>query len=146
MSGTTIQQDGAVTAIAASDGRLTLSVPSRLQRRSGRKQMKLPNGVTRPTRAWDREPTPLQVALARGHQWLALLQSGAVRSMRELAASEGVDTSYVSRMVNLTLLSPEIVARILDDDLPDHLVLFDLAVDPPAVWTEQWGRVGFTRA
>jgi hypothetical protein len=62
--------------------------------------------------------------------------------MRELASREGVDSSYVSRMVNLTVLSPEIVARILDDDLPDHAVLFDLAVDPPARWAEQWGRAG----
>jgi hypothetical protein len=71
-----------------------------------------------------------------------LLESGAIRSMRELASRERVDSSYVSRMVNLTVLSPEIVARILDDDLPDHVVLFDLAVDPPAGWVEQWGRAG----
>jgi hypothetical protein len=46
-------------------------------------------------------------------------------------------TSYVSRMVNLTTLAPDIVAAILDDALPNHVTLFDLAVDPPALWDEQ---------
>jgi len=32
-------------------------------------------------------------------------------------------------MVNLTLLAPEIVAAILDDQLPEGISLFDLAVD-----------------
>ena len=50
-----------------------------------------------------------------------------------LAAREGIDNSYVSRMVNLTTLAPDIVADILDDALPGHITLFDLAVDPPAL-------------
>jgi hypothetical protein len=45
-------------------------------------------------------------------------------------------------MVNLTLLAPDIVAAILDDELPDHVTLFDLAVDPPALWDEQRARIG----
>lgn len=47
----------------------------------------------------------------------------------------------VSRMVNLTALAPDIVAAILDDTLPNHITLFDLAVDPPALWDEQRARV-----
>ena len=58
--------------------------------------------------------------------------------MRELAAREGVDNSYVSRMINLTLLPPWTVAAILDDTLPNHITLFDLA----ALWDEQRDRVG----
>jgi hypothetical protein len=72
---------------------------------------------------------------------LAMLESGKVKSLRDLAAREGIDNSYVSRMINLTTLAPDIVAAILDDALPNHLTLFDLAVDPPALWEKQWGRV-----
>jgi hypothetical protein len=75
--------------------------------------------------------TPLQQALVRGHRWRVLLTSGAVKTLNEIAAQEGVDKSYVIRMVNLTTLAPEIVEAILDDTLPDHLTLFDIAVDPP---------------
>ncbi len=80
----------------------------------------------------------MQLALARGHRWLAMLESGQVSSLREIAAQEGVDNSYVSRMMNLTVLAPDIVEAILDDALPDHLTLFDIAVDPPALWEGQW--------
>ena len=34
-------------------------------------------------------------------------------------------------MVNLASLAPDIVAAILEDELPDHITLFELAVDPP---------------
>jgi hypothetical protein len=36
----------------------------------------------------------------------------------KLVRKEGVDSSYVSRMVNLTTLAPDIVAAILDETLP----------------------------
>ena len=93
-------------------------------------------------RPWDVAPTSLQLALARGHRWLAMLESGEAKSLKEIATREGIDNSYVSRMVNLTTLAPDIVAAILDDALPNHITLFDLAVDPPALWDEQRARVG----
>jgi hypothetical protein len=64
-------------------------------------------------RPWDTEPTPLQLALARGHKWLQMLESGAVKSMREIANLEGIDNSYISRMVNLTVLAPDILLSLL---------------------------------
>lgn len=58
-----------------------------------------------------------------------------------MAHHAGIDISYVSRMVKLTTLAPEIVNAILDDTLPDHIILFDLAVDPPALWEGQQARL-----
>jgi hypothetical protein len=134
MSDIRIQKTGEPDVIKASDGRLTLSVPIQIKRRSGRKLVTLPNGETAKARPWDTATTPLQLALARGHRWMAMLESGEVKTMRELAARDGVDNSYVSRMINLTLLPPWTVAAILDDTLPDDTILFDLAVNPPLVW------------
>lgn len=45
-------------------------------------------------------------------------------------------------MVNLTTLAPDIVAAILDADLPDQITLFGLTVDPPALWEDQRARIG----
>ena len=137
MSEIQIRSTGTTEVIQSSDGRITLSVPIQIKRRSGRKQMTLPNGEPGKPRPWDVAATPLQLALARGHRWLAMLESGKVKNLTEIAALEGVDNSYVSRMVNLTTLAPDIVEAILEDALPDHLTLFDLAVDPPASWEEQ---------
>jgi hypothetical protein len=145
MSETLITQTGKPEVIVASDGRLTVSVPIQIKRRSGRKLVTLPidpeTAEPAKARPWDTATTPVQLALARGHRWLAMLESGEAKSLKEIAAREGVDNSYVSRMVNLTTLAPDIVAAILDDTLPNHVTLFDLAVDPPALWERQWDRL-----
>jgi hypothetical protein len=49
-----------------------------------------------------------------------------LKNLTEIGTLAGFDNSYVSRMVNLTTL-------------PDHLTLFDIAVDPPALWEQQLG-------
>ena len=107
--------------------------------------MRLPNEQSRRPgkllRPWDVAATPLELALARGHRWLAMLEYGKLKNLTEIVALEGVDNSYVSRMVNLTTLAPDIVEAIMEDTLPDHLTLFDLAVDPPALWEEQRLRI-----
>jgi hypothetical protein len=135
-----IDRTGRPEVIAASDGSLTVTVPIRIKRRGLRKAMTLPDGGIE-SRPWDTTPTPLQLALARGHRWLAMLESGEAKSMKEIARREGVDDSYVSRMVNLTTLAPDIVAAILDDMLPEEVTLFELAAGTPVLWEEQWGRI-----
>ncbi len=137
-----LNQSGDLRTIEASNHRVSISVPITLKRRSGRSLITLPNGSTNEQRPWDTEPTLLQLALARGHRWLAMLESGQVASLREIARKEGVDNSYVSRMVNLTTLAPDTVEAILDDQVPPDLTLFDLAVDPPRLWREQRGKLG----
>jgi hypothetical protein len=105
------------------------------------KTVTLPDGEGLQLRSWDTAPTPLQLALARGHRWLALLESGEAKSMKEIARLEGVDDSYMSRMVNLTTLAPDIVAAILDETLPPEVTLFDLAAGTPLLWEEQRKRL-----
>ena len=140
MSEILIDRTGQPEVIAASDGSLSVTVPIRIKRRGLRKTVTLPDGGVEP-RPWDATPTPLQLALARGHRWLAMLESGEVGSMKEIARREGVDDSYVSRMVNLTTLAPDIVAAILDETLPPEVTLFELAAGTPLVWGEQWRKL-----
>lgn len=80
---------------------------------------------------------PIQLALAGGHRWLAMVESGEARTLSEVAEREGMDRAYVSRMVNLTTLAPDIVAAILDETLPSEVTLFDLASGTPLLWEEQ---------
>lgn len=81
------------------------------------------------------------MALARGHRWLRQIESGNAANIAAIAKTKNVDRSYISRMVNLTTLAPEIQAAILDETLPDTVLLFDLASDTPLSWVEQRGRV-----
>jgi len=70
---------------------------------------------------------------------IGFLQQGAAMTNKQKAYKllEGMDRAYVSRMVNLTTLAPDIVAAILDESLPDHVTLFDLASGTPLLWEQQ---------
>ncbi len=137
MNETKIKAIGESDVAVASDGSLHVTVPIKITRRGRIKAVLLPDGTAFQPRAWDAEPTQMQLALARGHRWLGLLESGRARNMTEVAKLEGMDPAYVSRMVNLTTLAPDIVAAILDELLPDHVTLFDLASGTPLLWHEQ---------
>ncbi len=137
MSDIRISRDGEPDLISASNGSLTVSLPIKLIRRGKCMAVTLPDGTTVQPRPWDDTPTPIQQALARGHRWLEMLQSGKAQSLTEVAELEGMDRAYVSRMVNLTTLAPDIVAAILDETVPDHVTLFDLASGTPLLWDDQ---------
>lgn len=131
---------GAPTLLKSDDGSLTVTIPIRIKRGSGRRQIMVPQGLSS---ALTNEPAPtaLQVALAKGHRWLRQIESGQVSNLTEIAKQEKVDRSYISRMVNLTTLAPDIVNAILDETLPENVVLSDLAIDTPLSWKEQRQRV-----
>jgi len=137
MSEIRINATGEVDVVAASNGSMNVTIPIKITRRGRRKVVTMPDGSAMPSRVWDTAPTPIQLALARGHRWLGLVASGTARNLTEVAEMEGMDRAYVSRMVNLTTLAPDIVAAILDESLPDHVTLFDLASGTPLLWDEQ---------
>ena len=65
-------------------------------------------------RADERSPRPdgaLVKALARAWRWRRLLDEGQFASVRELAEAERIGLSYISRVLRLTLLAPDITER-----------------------------------
>jgi hypothetical protein len=76
MSEIRIDQTRHPEMITARDGSLTVTVPIRIEPRGLRNAMTPPDGEGLKVRSWDTEPTPLQLTLARGHRWLAMLESG----------------------------------------------------------------------
>src|SRR6266478_4325742 len=68
--------------------------------------------VTQP--AQKSEDTSLIAAIARGTCWFEELTSGRASSISGIATREKVTDSYVSRLLNLALLSPPIVHQVLD--------------------------------
>jgi len=53
-------------------------------------------------------------ALARALMWKRILESGEFATIAELADREGIAPSYMTRVLRLTLISPESVEAILD--------------------------------
>ncbi len=140
MKTNTIDFTGEPMLVRAMDGSVTMSIPIRIRRFSGRKQVVVPAGISA-TAIGEAVPTVLQVALARGHRWLRQIESGKIANLAAIAKAENVDRSYISRMVNLTTLAPDIQAAILDETLPNTISLFDMAVDTPLSWEEQRNRL-----
>ena len=58
-------------------------------------------------------------------------------TLEDLARAKGVAPSYVSRVLRLTLLAPEIVEAILDGRQPAELQLDDLLSGLPLGWERQ---------
>ena len=52
-------------------------------------------------------------ALARAFRWRKLLDAGVHATLEDLAKAKGVAPWYVSRILRLTLLAPDIVEAIL---------------------------------
>ncbi|UNP29285.1 hypothetical protein [Lysobacter gummosus] len=133
-----IHPNGEASIFYTSDGAATVTLPIRLRRRSGRRMIR-PRSVGPPGVTPDL--TAMQKALARGFRWRDMLDTGEVASMKEIAAREKTDHSYVARMINMTLLAPQIIEAILDDTIPD-IRLTRLAVSPPLFWQDQLQHLG----
>jgi hypothetical protein len=76
-------------------------------------------------------------ALARAFRWRKLLEAGVFAAVEEMAAAEKINASYVSRVLRLTLLAPDIVESILAGRQPSDMTLAILTKPFPAAWGEQ---------
>ncbi len=112
---------------------VTLHVPLRIVKCGGRKEMRLPDGV-RPDRKAD---STLVKALARAFRWKRMLEAGASATIAELAEREGIAPSYMTRILRLTLLAPDIVEAILDGEQGPEVTLARVLEIFLTTWAEQ---------
>lgn len=112
---------------------MTVHVPFRLVKRGGRKEMQLPDGAS----CQRKMDNTLVKAVARAFRWKRMLESGEFTTIAELAESEGINPSYMTRVMRLTLLAPDIVEAILDGGLDAEMTLADLLQPFPASWASQ---------
>jgi hypothetical protein len=112
---------------------VTLHVPFRIVKRGGRKEMQLPDGV-RPKRRTD---NTLVKVFARAFRWKRMLESGEFATITELAERERIAPSYMTRVLRLTLLAPDVVETILDGRQGAAVTLARLMEPHPVSWNEQ---------
>ena len=132
------------TITVADNGNLQIHIPMLFRRMRGRKQVIAPQALDGeiPEAA---EPIQAAVvhALARAFSWAEILESGQVKSISDLAHNLEVDGSYVTRILKLTTLAPDIVEAIINGEEPDGLSLAKLTQTFPEVWGEQRILFGF---
>jgi hypothetical protein len=109
-----------------------LHVPFRIVKRGGRKEMQTPDGAAQPRRT----DSTLVKALARAFRWKRMLESGAFATIAELAEREGIAPSYMTRVLRLTLLAPDIVEAILDGTQGQQVTLARLFEPFPVEWQD----------
>lgn len=112
---------------------ITVTVPFRIVKRGGRKEMHLPDGAAQPRPA----DSTLVKALARAFRWKRMLEAGQFATIAELSEREGIAPSYMTRVLRLTLLAPEIVEAILDGRQGPQVTLARVLEGFPAEWEAQ---------
>ena len=76
-------------------------------------------------------------ALARAFRWRRMLDTGVYSTLEDLALAKRLPVSYVSGILRLTLLAPDIVEAILDGRQPIELQLDNLLDGFPLAWEGQ---------
>ena len=115
---------------------VTIHVPFRIVKRGGRKEMQLPNSAAQPRRT----DNTLVKALARAFRWKQMLESGEFATIAELAEREGIAPSYMTRVLRLTLLAPDVIEAILDGRQSAEVTLAGVLKDVPLVWERRKWR------
>jgi len=125
------------TVATAPPDTVVVHIPMAFARRGGRKALITPDGS--PARAPQRPHTnsPLVTALAHAFRWRKQLETGAYATIAEIAAAEGINDSYTSRILRLTLLAPHIVEAILDGHQSTDVTLGRLLRPFPVEWASQ---------
>jgi hypothetical protein len=92
---------------------LVVRIPMSFQRRGGRKRIVAPDGSAIVPASKPQPDSTLVKALARAWRWQRMLDEGVYTSVSEIGDAESISKSYVSRILRLALLAPDIVEAIL---------------------------------
>ena len=121
---------------------LTTEIPMTFRRRGGKAVIVMPDG----SRAIERREALIDNAmvklLARGHRWHRKLFDGTHASIEDMAKSENISPSFVSRILRLAYLSPTVIEAILDGKYPAQLTMKDLMEPFPMEWDAQARHFG----
>jgi hypothetical protein len=95
--------------------------------------VQLPEGTTQPRRT----DNTLVKALASAFRRKRMLESWEFATIAELAEREGIASSYMTRVLRLTLLAPDIVEAILDGMHGPKVTLARVLEPFPVEWVGQ---------
>lgn len=121
---------------------VSVDVPMTFRKRGGRKVIVLPDGTQGNPAPRATIDNTMVKAIARAFRWQAMLENGTYGCLDEIGKAEKIAPSFVSRVIRLALLAPDIVEAILAGKQPAHLTLRDLMGPFPVLWEGQ--RDNFT--
>jgi hypothetical protein len=120
---------------------IAVHIPMTLHLRGGRMVVISPTGMPVPLTPGApsayRADDSLVATVARAFQWQRMLDEGQFATIGDLARAQGLDRSFVSRVLRLTLLAPDIVEAILDRDDAWEIQRQQLLHGFPIEWERQ---------
>jgi site-specific DNA recombinase len=119
--------------LLASEDLIVLEADAQLRRCGGEVRLLLAD--TEQNRA--RPVLSLVRAVARAHDWIDRILSGEVPNQRALAIQTGFDKRYISRIIPLAFLAPDITEAILDGKQHPNLSLEKCVNEIPFEWSQQ---------
>ena len=120
-----------------SNALVSTEIPMRFRRRGGQAVIVLPDGARAVARKEAKVDNTMIKLLARGFRWQRLLESGTYSTIEDLSAAERINASYVSRILRLAFLAPDIIEAILDGKHPPILTAKRLMEPFPTDWAKQ---------
>ena len=115
---------------------IVVHVPFTIRKYGGHKQIITPDGTPVASEK-SRVDNVLVKALARAFRWKKMLESGQFATITELAKHEKLAFSYMTRVLRLSLLAPDIIEMILDGRQPPEMTLAKLMEPFPVEWEGQ---------
>lgn len=120
---------------ATSETTVTVAVPLTVRSRNGRPRLVLPAADANETPSGP-EPKLLR-AIARAWLWRRRLEAGEVSTVDEIAREEGVTRPYISRMMRLAYLAPNLLEGLISVDGASELPVEKLAKLAERPWAVQ---------
>ncbi len=118
------------------------TVEIQMRRRGVERRLIIPGAAVKASTPPD--PALVQ-AVARGMRWWQMLVSGQVATVKEIAKAAGVTDRYVSRMLPLAFLAPDIVEAVVKGGQPVGLTAESLTRKQlPIRWADQRTSLGFS--
>ena len=121
------------------DDTIRVFIPLTFRRRNGRPKI-LPPEPEPGFQTGSQDPHILR-ALGRAWAWRRRLESGEATTLQDIARVEKVTDRYVSRILRLAYLSPDVLERLLLWRAPRSVSVIDLIKVSYLPWAEQIGRV-----
>jgi site-specific DNA recombinase len=119
--------------LPASEDLIILEADAQLRRCGGEVRLLLADTEQNRVR-----PVPSLVrAVARAHDWIDRILSGEVPNQGALAIQTGFDKRYISRIIPLAFLAPDITEAILDGKQHPNLSLEKCVDEIPFEWALQ---------
>ncbi len=110
-------------------------MPLAVRRKNGRPKI-LPPADLAPAEVRTQDAHVLR-AIARAWNWRRRLECGEASTIQDIATAEKVTDRFVSRMMRLAYLAPDVLEKLLIHRIPPALSLNDLIVVAELPWAEQ---------